>query len=362
MNQVNLNSNIASISEALPVAGPSPKASPALQDIIDALSAHLAILDSQGTITAVNQAWVDYADRNGGKAPDHGIGLNYLSLCQTDARDDASSPEEGSADYFAMRSCHGIRQVLNGETVKFQLTYPCHSPTEECWFLLTVTPLATDSGLGAVVANENVTTLKQHEEAITQSLVGTVETVTSMVKARDPYTAGHEHAVAQLADAIARKMALDPMTRRGLVLGAQIHDIGKITLPSEILTYPGRLSKVAMELVRTHSVAGCDLIKNIDFPWPLARIIREHHERFDGSGYPDGLAGEQICLEARIVAVADVVAAISSHRPYRPARGLAVANEEIRRGTGSIYDAEVARTFLSDEVQALAKRMYPLQS
>jgi response regulator RpfG family c-di-GMP phosphodiesterase len=330
----------------------------ALQSVIDALSAHIAVLDSEGSIVAVNRAWRRFSDENGAALADYGMGMSYLSLCNPDGNQDPAERLGECGRAYALRTYDGIRHVLAGRAEKYQLTYPCHSPTREQWYLLTVTALNSALGTGALVAHENVTTVKQHEVAVTRALMGTVETIAQILRARDPYTADHEQNVGRLAAAIGQAMGLDEAARRALVLGGQIHDIGKISIPAEILSHPGRLSDVAMSLVRTHAQAGYDLVKNIDFPWPLADIIRQHHERFDGSGYPSGLSGEGICLEARIVAVADVVDAMASHRPYRPARGLGVAAEEIHRGTASIYDPEVVAAFFSEPVQALAQAMY----
>jgi len=180
-----------------------------------------------------------------------------------------------------------------------------------------------------------------------QSLEGTIRAITAAVEARDPYTAGHQMRVGELAAAIARQMGLDEKTVEGIYLGGKIHDIGKIHLAVEILSKPTRLTELEYELVREHARIGYDILKDIKFPWPIADIAHQHHERLDGSGYPQGLKGEEICLEARIVAVADVVEAMATHRPYRPGLGIDRALEEIERGRGSHYDAEVADACLS---------------
>jgi len=160
------------------------------------------------------------------------------------------------------------------------------------------------------------------------------------VEARDPYTAGHQQRVARLACAIACDMALGGDEDEGIRLGGMIHDIGKIHLPAEILSKPGRLSDMEFALVKSHTRVGYDILKDIDFPWPVADIAHQHHERLDGSGYPQGLRGDEICLEARIVAVADVVEAMSSHRPYRPALGIDAALKEIEARRGIWFDPE----------------------
>lgn len=177
----------------------------------------------------------------------------------------------------------------------------------------------------------------------------TVEVVRAMSMAmemRDPYTAGHQERVAELACAIARELGLAPDGVFGLRMASILHDIGKMAVPAEILTKPGALTELEFELIKTHVQAGFDILKTIQFPWPLAEIVRQHHERVDGSGYPRGLRGEAILIEARILAVADVVETMMSHRPYRPARGDEVALEELTGGAGGHYDAAVAEACL----------------
>jgi putative nucleotidyltransferase with HDIG domain len=155
---------------------------------------------------------------------------------------------------------------------------------------------------------------------------------------RDPYTAGHQQRVAQLARAIARELGMPEAEIHSLYLASIVHDLGKIHIPAEILSKPGRLSPIEYELIKTHATAGFDLLKAVDFPWPIAQIVSQHHERLDGSGYPHGLAGDEILPHARIMAVADVVEAMASHRPYRPALGIATALAEIEQNQGRLYD------------------------
>ncbi len=329
-----------------------------LQAVIDALSAHIAILDKDGNIVAVNRAWCAFADANHGKLPHYGVGLNYIELCAPHHAVTLVDTKAAEDYSFGIRAVRGILDVLRGRAADFQLTYPCHSTTEQRWFLLRVTPLQIHGEQGVVAAHENITTIKQHEEAVTAALVGTVEAIADIVEVRDPYTAGHQKGVARLASAIARQMGEEGEFVRGVHLGALIHDIGKIAIPAEILARPGELTKVERQLIETHCQQGYDMIAGIPFPWPLADIVLQHHERMDGSGYPNGLKGDQINRASHIVAIADVVDAISSHRPYRPSLGVAVANEEMQRGAGSVYDAEVIEAYLSPEVQALVNEMY----
>jgi putative nucleotidyltransferase with HDIG domain len=173
-----------------------------------------------------------------------------------------------------------------------------------------------------------------------QALEGSIQIVASIGEVRDPYTSGHQQRVSQLAVAIAREMELSATLIEGIRFGGLIHDIGKIGVPAEILSKPSRLTPLEMELIRIHSTTGYEIIKNIEFPWPVAQIILQHHERLDGSGYPAGLKGDNILLEARIIAVADTVEAMSSHRPYRPGRGMDAALAEIAGASGIRYDPQ----------------------
>lgn len=185
-----------------------------------------------------------------------------------------------------------------------------------------------------------------HLRHIEEAMLGTITVVTRMVALRDPYLAGHHKRVAELSVAIADELGLDAERRQGLLLGASVHDIGKISIPSDILTKPGQLSSIEYEYVKNHALCGYELLQGLSFPWPLARMALEHHERMDGSGYPRGLKGEQIMLEARILAVADTVEAMASHRPYRPAIGIEPALDEIERHAGLHYDPRVVKACL----------------
>jgi PAS domain S-box-containing protein len=180
---------------------------------------------------------------------------------------------------------------------------------------------------------------EQAVRRLSDSFEDTVGALASTVEARDPYTAGHQRRVATLGAAIAREMGLPQDRIRGLFFAGLIHDVGKIQVPAEILSKPGGLSPLEKQFVRMHVQAGYDIIKGVDFPWPIAEIVLQHHERLDGSGYPRGLAADAIILEARILAVADVIEAIAAHRPYRSAQGLDAALAEIDAGKGRLYDA-----------------------
>ncbi|MGQ9366558.1 HD domain-containing phosphohydrolase [Azospirillum sp. ST 5-10] len=180
-----------------------------------------------------------------------------------------------------------------------------------------------------------------HLERLERSLEGTVAAIAATVELRDPYTAGHQRRVAGLARAIAETLGLPADAVKGIAMAAGVHDIGKISVPAEILTRPGRLSPAEYGLVKAHAEAGYEILRPVDAPWPLAELVRQHHERMDGSGYPLGLAGEAILPGARIIAVADVIEAMACHRPYRPALGIDAALDEVRRHRGTLYDGAV---------------------
>jgi HD-GYP domain-containing protein (c-di-GMP phosphodiesterase class II) len=182
---------------------------------------------------------------------------------------------------------------------------------------------------------------KQSFERLRKALGATVQSISTIVEMKDPYTAGHQQRVSDLARSIAIEMGLSADQRDFIRTASAIHDIGKISIPAEILSKPTKLTDLEFNLIKTHSQSGYDILKDIEFPWPVADVVLQHHERMDGSGYPQGLKGNDILLEARIMAVADVVEAIASHRPYRPSLGIDFALDDITRNKGILYDADV---------------------
>ncbi len=178
-------------------------------------------------------------------------------------------------------------------------------------------------------------------EKLVKAMEDTIQAMAMIVEMRDPYTAGHQRRVTQLACAIAKEIGISEDRITGLRLAGIIHDIGKVRVPAEILTNPDGLSEAEFTMIKMHPVIGYEILKTIDLPWPISKIVHQHHERINGTGYPLGISGEDIILEARILAVADVVEAIASHRPYRPALGIDVALDEISKRRQKLYDPKV---------------------
>lgn len=193
---------------------------------------------------------------------------------------------------------------------------------------------------------EHIVARQQAEAKLKQVWLQTVETLSVMVEKRDPYTSGHQKRVGQLACAIGEELGLSSETIDCIYIAAILHDIGKINIPFEFLNKPGPLEKIEFEIIKNHPISAYEMLKAIDFPYPIAQIILQHHERYDGSGYPYGIKAEDILIEARIITVADVVEAISSHRPYRPSLGIEYALQEISRNAGLLFDPNVVAACL----------------
>ena len=183
--------------------------------------------------------------------------------------------------------------------------------------------------------------IKRKHSELQKAMDGVIHAVSLVMETRDPYTAGHQRRVAELARAIAKEMGLSEWQIMGIHVAGLLHDVGKVAVPAEILSKPGKINQYEFSIIKNHCRVGYEILQRIDFPWPVTRAILQHHERLDGSGYPEGLSGEDIVLEARILGVADVVEAMSSHRPYRPALGLDCALQEISQASGILYDSEV---------------------
>ncbi len=291
----------------------------------DAIGDAVALMDQEGTILQCNQAMADLV----GKPFPEIIGRRcWEAVHGTDG---------------PINDCPMIRMRQSRQREESVL------PMGESWFKVAVDPSLDEAGnlTGAGHLIADITQLKRTEaevqhslEKLTKALNGTVLAVANTVEMRDPYTAGHQRRVAQLACAIAQEMGFSPERVEGMRVLGCLHDIGKIAIPAEILSKPGRISPMEFTLIKDHPRVGYEIIKDIDFPFPLAEGILQHHERLDGSGYPQGISGPDIIPEARILGVADVVEAMASHRPYRVALGLDQALEEISRNREILYDPE----------------------
>ena len=223
-----------------------------------------------------------------------------------------------------------------------------NSADEEIWAQISSVPIVWEDRPATLNFVRDITVQKRAEEELRNSLDklrkitgATIQAMAQTVEVRDPYTAGHQKRVADLARAIANRMGLSSDQVDGIRMAGAIHDIGKISVPAEILSKPGLLTPLEFSLIKTHSQIGYDILKDIEFPWDIATMVLQHHERLDGSGYPQGITGERILVEAKILTVADVVEAMASHRPYRPSLGMDKALQEIADKKGRSYDPDV---------------------
>ena len=188
---------------------------------------------------------------------------------------------------------------------------------------------------------DKISGLEKTIETLRMALEGTIQTLTIAIGARDPYTTGHQRRGTDLAISIAQEIGLPENVVAGLRMAGLIHDIGKLAVPPEILCKPSKINDLEFQLIKTHPEVGYDILKKIEFPWPIADIVLQHHERMNGSGYPRKIKGPEILIEAKIINVADVVEAMASHRPYRPSLGIEKSLEQISKNRGILYDNEV---------------------
>jgi PAS domain S-box-containing protein len=255
-----------------------------------------------------------------------------------------SPPRQPDGRDSMEKALEKIGSALRGEPQRFEWVHRRIDGSDfDAEVTLNVLPL--EDGIHLLAFVRDITSRKRseraleaHAEQLRKTCVATVDVIAMAVESRDAYTSGHQKRVAELAKWIAMEMALPPDQVDGIQMAGLVHDLGKISVPAEILSRPRELSTHEYALIKIHPQTGYDILKNVDFPWPIAEIVYQHHERLDGSGYPRGLKGEEVRLEARILAVADVVEAISSHRPYRPAHSVATAMAEIESRRGTLYD------------------------
>lgn len=252
---------------------------------------------------------------------------------------------------FKSRYARGFKVVLREGCSRQEILF-ISKMEEEFWVEVDAKPIFSNGELKYLIVNWfDITNRKAIENnlkisylKLKKTLEGTINTLAAIVETKDPYTSGHQKRVSKLAVAIAGELGLDSKTIEGIRTAAVIHDIGKINIPASILSKPGRLSDIEYEMIKTHSQIGYEMIRQIEFPTPIAEIILQHHERLNGSGYPRRLKGKDTMFEAKILAVADVVEAMSSYRPYRPPLGFGAAIEEIKKYKGKLYDPQIVDT------------------
>jgi len=257
--------------------------------------------------------------------------------------------EELVAESDRKRVIEALRKRMRGEVKSLQYTFTGRRKDGSPVDIGVHGTVATYGGKPAIVGLlQDITERRKAEERaqhytaqIEKAMFGTIDAVTAMLDLRDPYTSGHQHRVGELAGAIGAELGLSEHEVKGLRVIGRLHDIGKISVPAEILSKPGKLTPIEFEMIKSHSQQGYDILKSVDFPWPVAETVLQHHERLDGSGYPRGLEGDAVTLSARILAVADTVEAMATHRPYRPALGIEAALGEVEKQRGTRYDARV---------------------
>jgi PAS domain S-box-containing protein len=306
----------------------------------------------EGYLATMQLTWAD-TERGQGPAG-RSIRSGITQLCQDIAHDPQYLLWRDEAQKYGLASSIALA-LMNGDNVVFG-TLAVYSDEVNAFVadeIRLLEEMASDLAFGVKALNtsrERDLALEKNQQQLTQlqdNLEDTVRAIATIVEMRDPYTSGHQVKVADLAAAIAKQMGLPDEQVHAIHLAGVVHDLGKIQIPAEILSKPGKISDAEFALIKAHPQAGYDILKGINFPWPIAQIVLQHHERMDGSGYPQGLKGDQILLEARILGVADVVEAMSSHRPYRAGLGIEVALAEIIRQRGSHFDQQVVDACLA---------------
>ncbi|MBA7539117.1 hypothetical protein ES705_31395 [subsurface metagenome] len=302
-----------------------------LQMIMDSVPATIFYKDTKGRIIRANKTMA-----------------NSLKLSIKDIVGKAS--EELFSKEQAEKMRKDDQEVIVSGKPKRDIIHPYTTPGGIRWAITDKMPYKDKEGkvTGIIGLAKDITVQRKVEQKLKltyqklkKTMNATIDTMSRIIEAKDPYTAGHQQRVSQLATAIAKELNLSPDKIEGIRIASLIHDIGKIGLPTEILSKPSKLTDIEFGLIKGHSQIGYDVLKSIDFSYPIARIVLQHHEKINGTGYPNNLKGDKILLEAKIIGVADVVEAISSHRPYRPALGIDAALEEISKNKGIFYDLEV---------------------
>lgn len=317
------------------------------QSILDSLYDALVLLNLDGTIVFANKMAMHLFGSNRAQLMDGTIFdvIPSIDIKKNSLRQIWKNAQSGREQFFQIE----LRRLDTGSTFKAEVYVRKVLQNGEEYLFANVRDITE-----RMLINEKLRQNIEHLRRLINDIIGTISHTIEM---RDPFTAGHQKQVADLAVKIGEEMGLPPDVLEGIRFAATIHDIGKISVPSEILSKPGELNIDEYNLVKRHPLIGNEIMKNIDFPWPISNIILQHHERLDGSGYPYGLQGDEICIEAKIVAVADVVTSMVSHRPYRPALGLSSAIDEINGYRDILYDPKIV-----DACMTIIKRNRPLIS
>jgi len=310
-----------------------------LKTLFEILPVGISILDAERKIVYGNPALEKILD-----IPREGLFRGNYARRSYLRPDGTPMPAEEFASTRAIKERRAVHDVETGVMKEDDTVI---------WTNVSAVPVAFPDWK-VVIVTSDITARREAQEKLKEtlgklqlSLRGIIQVISQIVEMRDSYTAGHQRRVTALSRAIALEMGLAEDRVEGLCLAGEIHDLGKISVPAEILSKPTLLTDFEFRLVRIHAQAGYDILKEIDFPWPIAEIILQHHERIDGSGYPQGLRGGAILLEARILAAADVVEAIASHRPYRPALGIEAGLEELEQNKGILYDPDVVNACMT---------------
>ena len=322
---------IKDITERKLAEGNVKNAKDELQMILDSVPAMIFYKDTEGRIIRVNKAMADTFQ------------LPIKDII-------GKTPEELFPKEQAENMRKDDKEVVISGKPKRDIIQPYNTLGGTRWSITDMIPYKDKKGkvTGVVSMSKDITVQRRSEEELQQSyqqlkknMDAAIDTMSSIIEAKDPYTAGHQKRVCQLATRIAQEMTLPEDKVEGIRIASLIHDIGKIGAPAEILSKPTKLSDIEFSLIKNHSQIGYDILKFIDFSYPVANIVLQHHEKINASGYPGGLKGDEILLEAKIICVADVVEAMSSHRPYRPSLGIDAALEEITQNRGILYDQKI---------------------
>ena len=316
----------------------------------------LAIDDEQKTLKpcahfGFSKGYIDTLKRSWGENP-HGQGPSGIAvrtmkpyIANNILNDPRFEQWKQHALEHGYQSSVALPLIIDGRAIGLLKIYAKESDAFDENEIELLTEMAEDIAYGVNAQHLKVSN-EEYLLKLYSSMGQAVEAIALTVEIRDPYTAGHMSRVAELAVAIGEELKFDEDQLEGLRIGGIIHDLGKIYIPAEILNRPGKLSSAEFDMIKTHPRIGYEILKGIDFPWPIAEMVLQHHERMDGSGYPDGLKGDKIILEAKILAVADVIEAVSSHRPYRPALSIETGLDIINKAKGSSYDPEIVEICL----------------